>query len=69
MSTRSLEQLSILENTEDGSIGAEEHMRPVTRRQQTVVLLSSFMAVFQTIGKLGSKGKSLEWLRLRTTRY
>jgi hypothetical protein len=49
MSAPSLEQLTILEGIEDDGRSIDL-LLPVTRRQQIIVLLSSFMAVFQTIG-------------------
>lgn len=51
MSTVPLQELGIQEDEPgDQSTPMEHQMLPVTRYQQTVVLLSSFMAVFQTIG-------------------
>jgi hypothetical protein len=51
MTTVPLQELGIQEDEpEDRSTSMQPQMLPVTRYQQTVVLLSSFMAVFQTIG-------------------
>jgi hypothetical protein len=50
MSSVSLQELGVDNEPANGGNSAEPQMLPVTRYQRTVVLLSSFMAVFLTIG-------------------